>query len=47
MRVQTREMYERENRALQQGRDSAYDDRERALGKQRELEEKYEQVLNE
>ncbi|XP_019852664.1 PREDICTED: progesterone-induced-blocking factor 1-like [Amphimedon queenslandica] len=47
LKAQTREMYERENQALRQARDSAFAERERAMEKQRELEEKYEHIHNE
>jgi progesterone-induced-blocking factor 1 len=47
IKVQTREMYERENRVLSQSRDGAMADRDRAVNKQKELEEKYEQAINE
>ena len=46
LKIQTQEMYERERRALVQARDNAYSDRERAVSKQNELEDKHELLLN-
>ena len=47
LKIQTQEMYERERRVLVQARDNAYSDRERAVSKQNELEDKQELLLNE
>lgn len=47
IKQQTREMYERENHALGKCKDGAERERDRAMNKQRELEEKYEHLLNE
>ena len=47
VRVQTREMFERENRVLLQSKERADTDRDRAGHRAREVEEKYEQLLNE
>ena len=47
LKVHTREMYDRENQALRHARDSAIAERERAVEKQRELEEKCEHIYNE
>lgn len=47
LRIQTREMYERENRVLSEARDSAVSERDRAKAAERELAEKYENLLKE
>ena len=47
IKQQTREMYERENHVLAKSKEGAEKERDRAINKQQELEEKYEHLLNE
>lgn len=47
LRMQTREMYERENRVLCEARDTAAAERDRAKALEREVTEKYESLLKE
>ena len=47
LRKQTKEMFERENIILQESRESANSERDRVLNKLRNMEEKYDLLMNE
>ncbi|XP_067663556.1 progesterone-induced-blocking factor 1-like [Haliotis asinina] len=47
LRTSTKEMYERENRNLREARDMAISEREKCQAGEREMNTKYEQLLNE
>lgn len=47
LRVQTREMYDRESKILSDARDSALTERDRAKSAEKELADKYENLLKE
>lgn len=47
LRVQTREMYERENKVLREARDCAVSERDRAKAAEKEANEKHESLLKE
>ena len=47
VRIQTREMFERENRVLQESKERSDNDRDRIGGKLTQMEEKYELLMTE
>ena len=47
LRTQTREVYERENRVLAESRDTAVGERDRAKAAEKEITDKYENLLKE